>query len=1460
MLIWRINLKADKRGALGLQLVLISLIIIFLAIILGPVRITASERITERKMQIIELLEKRINHTIKYESIAPSILHVFEIRGLSIYTPDNPDEALLKLDKLRLQFNLFKFRLSNPLNAFSGLTIVNSTINYDRTKQDELARLLNSFSSRPSASGAARFDNREDWRLPSQFSVKGRNLSLKFSGDGITAGIDKIFFTLNPSNSKDLFVSVKAAVSAEILNLPDSIPGNSLNINSDIKIDGRIDNRFQWVDINITTKELKTDIISADKLKWNFKFDNPGNFVLTKTGDNIPADIAVNVDTKQNIVSADFQAQDFIFSRYFQTTGLTEFLEPLTSASLSGYASAAYNFNSSEISYSGDLSFTGLVILPDEPLNLQMDFDGRNKYINIKNSSVSAQMVRAGFSGTVDLSSSLPLVNGRLRVPAINYNGLNISTTLDIASVNDSKYLLNANRILLNDLELGNFSAGITPYEGNIEYELQSEVFSSSTDNGSVYSEGILQTGKDFYIQSLVEIEKLQITPVINALPVEAEMPEFLKDFEISSDLFFTGTLNQLSFASPEINLENSINPNRSLSLSVSGNNSTVRFNDINLSWDKNSLKGKLSTDLTKTGSLIMQSDLYFNNTPLNLYGVIGSGGTVNLSGDYGLKFSLYSLQDAGRALVLKSENLPLKTADGSSSFLSINTTGFYKSLEDWKLLVNSFAFEGFKTGFGNGNIELSALMTQDGGNIYNMSYSDDDSTISGSGGIVLTSPVTDPGGFIQFEAGSLTSPEHYDMLLKFMNNEITGEIEFVNLPVSRLSENLPFTGDVNGNISLSGTVEDPEVRILLNTGNTFINNKKLSLETAFYYKDLVMRIDEVKGTYGNLKLNDFSGAVDLRTGKHELFGDLVSENELLGISTEISAAAKTSSIDSLTNFRKIIEDDSDVDITADKIVINSEIKDKWIINITKREKLVKLIAGVNGEIQGNYFNDGYFTLDIEDPFPVNIKASGTIENGNINAAAKNIRYAFKDLEVPFLFFYEGELNGNLRIQGPLKDPDFFGQLDFSRVVFKPPVVEDISEPFSTSFFLSGKEMTLPATRVETNNGLVLVNGSALMERWLPRAYDLKINVPDKEAVSALFYKSPVYISGFVTGNLHLYGDFSKMHIDGDLNASEAEFMLNSNLDVKEIEGKGNNRNFLASKLHFTLNENNQFFWPRSERPILKGFLKSGNKLDMIFDNATVGLVLNGNLELNGGELFYFERNFYIKEGNINFKNNTLESMDPLLNTRAEIRDINTEGEMTKIFLIIDESPLSSFTPRFESEPSMSTAEIIAILGGNIFDSFGNQDSSVLQEAILLGTDLFTQFALMKGIEDNLKTTLGLDLLSIRSSFLSNFVENTFFTNSDSSAQDNFAKYLDNTTLFLGKYFTNDIFLQGMFQFDLYSDTGYSENPQLNFDSELKLEWEAPVANVELNFYPDFQDPIAGLNKTSVGLSWRFSY
>ena len=725
------------------------------------------------------------------------------------------------------------------------------------------------------------------------------------------------------------------------------------------------------------------------------------------------------------------------------------------------------------------------------------------------------------------------------------------------------------------------------------------------------------------------------LKPVIDAIPADIVIPEILAGLELSSEIYLSGTAEQLSFASPYIRINDRYNDKRSLTFSISGNNAGFRLSDLNLIWEENRLTGRISTDLTGANTLVLQSNLNLNKTAVNLSGVLNPDGSLALYGDYDIKINWYKIPGGGNSILFNTERLPLISAAGETTFLSINATGIFNTLDEWKLYLKNLEIDEIKTGFGPGNLKLSALFGENGGNIYNIHYSDSDSELNGKGSLLLTEILPRPEGRIQLYMKSPANTEEYNLMIGFINENLDGYINFDSFPLSRISEDFPLKGDIFGSFSISGTVTSPQMRVLLNTGNTFFNNEKLSMETTLSYENLKLKLERLSASYGAYRISDVDGLLDLENGAHRLSAKLTSDSNLLGLNAALHGEAETEKIGSFFELPNLFKADLNAELAFEKLFLNLEPKDPWNFRIVKRDDVVNITGGSEGEISGNYFRDGYFTLDAASPFPITISASGTINDGIINAEVRDIKYTFDNLEIPFFYFYGGDLNGNLRIQGPLNDPDFYGQLDCSNMVFRPPIIQDVTEPFNTSFFLSGKTLDLPATMTDTNNGKISVNLTANMERWLPRLYDININVPVNESVSAEFYKKPIYIRGFCTGQIHIYGDFTRMNVDGNIHGTEAVFMVNSDIDLKSI---GSPTEFTSGEMQFSFGENNQFFWPSQEFPIVKGFLSGASNLTMRYDSSGTGVVLDGDLILNGGEIFYFKKEFLYKRGRNNFQ------------------------------------------------------------------------------------------------------------------------------------------------------------------------------------------------------------------------------
>jgi len=185
------------------------------------------------------------------------------------------------------------------------------------------------------------------------------------------------------------------------------------------------------------------------------------------------------------------------------------------------------------------------------------------------------------------------------------------------------------------------------------------------------------------------------------------------------------------------------------------------------------------------------------------------------------------------------------------------------------------------------------------------------------------------------------------------------------------------------------------------------------------------------------------------------------------------------------------------------------------------------------------------------------------------------------------------------------------------------------------------------------------------------------------------------------------------------------------------------------------------------------------------------------------------------------------------------------------IYLILDKSTLSNINPRFESTPSMSQAEIFSLLGQNILPDSINSPTSVSSFASLAfaTTQTISKLGFINtdtifSIDKTIREALNLDTLSFRSNILQNILFDTLpgsFLDDDLSP---LAKYLDGTTIYIGKNLGYNLYLQGTLQFtginshySNYTNKFLSDDLQLNL--ETSLDWDNEIGTFEVFSQPD---------------------
>ncbi|WP_320130908.1 hypothetical protein [uncultured Sphaerochaeta sp.] len=145
--------------------------------------------------------------------------------------------------------------------------------------------------------------------------------------------------------------------------------------------------------------------------------------------------------------------------------------------------------------------------------------------------------------------------------------------------------------------------------------------------------------------------------------------------------------------------------------------------------------------------------------------------------------------------------------------------------------------------------------------------------------------------------------------------------------------------------------------------------------------------------------------------------------------------------------------------------------------------------------------------------------------------------------------------------------------------------------------------------------------------------------------------------------------------------------------------------NNTSASFNITTGRNVSFFYPNYANPIIKATINENQKLSLFYDHTKDSFKVDGIFSFRSGEIYYFQKNFFITEGSLSLRTDALsgeKGILPKINLRAKMADFDKEGNRVDIYLVLRDSTLSNLNPTFESIPSKSINDILEILGQSI--------------------------------------------------------------------------------------------------------------------------------------------------------------
>ena len=248
-------------------------------------------------------------------------------------------------------------------------------------------------------------------------------------------------------------------------------------------------------------------------------------------------------------------------------------------------------------------------------------------------------------------------------------------------------------------------------------------------------------------------------------------------------------------------------------------------------------------------------------------------------------------------------------------------------------------------------------------------------------------------------------------------------------------------------------------------------------------------------------------------------------------------------------------------------------------------------------------------------------------------------------------------------------------------------------------------------------------------------------------------------------------------------------------------------------------------------------------------DSSTMSI--NGDINIRGGEIFYFQKYFYITSGSIVFDDPN--TFNPKVSLRATLRDYDSSSERVEIYLVMKDNTFNNISPTLESSPAKELSEIMEILGQSILpqSAYGSVSVGSVASIVTEGFDILSRLGIvttasnpLSSLSASLKNLFGVDSFSLHSNIINNILSDTISSVSSSNIGtfSPMARFLNGTTLNVGKYLSQNLYLQFMVHLEASNaKNNYTIiSDDLALDTELSLEWANDAFNVTFFTRPSY--------------------
>jgi hypothetical protein len=1459
----------NKRAAsLALALVAIA------GLVLMPRLNEASSRaVSEGLLGFRSMIDSRLGLSVSFDALSPSILSSASFSGLAIKAPDG--RTLLSARRVRLLYNLAAILRGRSSEAITGLELADVSVDL-RLPEDQamLERISSAFSGGGSSGGSGKSGGQP------RIVISGKNVSATVTVEGVGSASLVAREAGLSTYEEEPVVTFDGRFSL------DRSGGGPRPITGPLSLSGSFSRDFTKARADLSIAAESSDFTVATQ-RFELVYENE-TLAVTKVKDRAPLDASMRISFAGGESTASFKLDGFAPSRIFQASGRYARLRPWLAIPYRGsLVFSASALDPAKLRYAANISGS----LPASPwggdskgASAELKVEGDGEAARIEKASVARGSDSLEYAGTIRFRDLAP--DGVLDLKlALAGGGLPIASSIRLVG-HGGEYAAMADQVSIGGAEFKDLALAARRKGSQLDFDLSfvpPERGDASSDESSapaysgeagassglplVRCEGSASFDANPGIELSVDLNAVDLGPMsalLSVLTGSREAGAFLSSLKLGGGFFATSDFKRLSWSAPDLTIVSRSRPGAYALLSLSGTATSVAIKRAVLSFSGRTIEGQGNVDFSETGRLAFDAKLQLMDIPFALQGSV-VGRDVTITGDYGLVVSARE-QGKDSHVSLRSQALPLPVM-GGLYLATIDADGRFASVEDWYLSVAELSLVPAGESISSlPRLDLAGDFGPRSATLSTLRVEDKYSKVEGAASLEY-SLAASLSARLSAQLQSATTPkgssarESYRIELSYAEGRLGGTVDMTASPIARLGK-LPLAGYADGRLSVRGEASAPAVDFSLVLRDGRLGDQSLSLSTSGSFGGGLLTLRDLKAAYQGNTISGGAASFSFLDAKAELslaYSGVFNDESLRFTMTAKGAPTKLAPHGAMSEYFANYETAGSIDGFA----LGSTTMQSWPFKIKENSGTLSFVGGPGGELRASYSAEGVISATFRNPLPMlplRADVSGLYDGKNIDLSVQGIEFDVALLQpvMPDIIKLDGgKARGGFRAMGLAKDPEITGEVDLVGASVKVLgwVADDIG-PFNAPIVATGRMIEASVPAAPSGKALIALGFKSTVDHWLPTGID---------AFARTVQGTSLHLDAVILG-IHAQGaaaaDVRFSYQGGDMLSIDSNVTLESGTVVVSTETLATGSDEPDSErpsLYFEVATNVRFargvqvLFPSTAFPIVTGYSDPSSSLDIRYDQATSDYSLKGTVALRGGEVFYVQRDFFLKNGKIVFNEGT-DRFEPRVTLLAELRDRNENGPL-KITLKAENAPLSTFKPTLSSDPTMSETEIATMMGQSMFGAEGDKGPDMRTTAIS-ASEFIPQFNVSRVLEDKIRDAAGLDMFYLRTQVLQNWLIDMSASKPTDNANP-LARYFDRTSVYMGKYLNDSIFA--------YGSMGLRESTPLvgivtsTLNYELGLELDAPFGRITWALAPDDWTTLKWTDQ-SLTLSWKISY